>query len=96
MEGEKNETTLYSDKFRTFAKKTNIQNSLLKESIEVLKGEDEITILNTLYSLSTELSMANDAVADDPNCQGLIKQLVVLLDKFVMLPDISCKLTLKK
>jgi hypothetical protein len=68
------------------------QIDFIKKAIENLKCEDEIFILNTLCDLSSELSMANDSVAEDPNCHNLIKALIVLLDKFPGLPDITSKI----
>jgi hypothetical protein len=65
------------------------QIDFLKKAIENLKCEDEIFVLNVLCDLSSELSMANDSVAEDPNCHNLIKALIVLLDKFPALPDIT-------
>ena len=48
-----------------------------------------MVVLNALYDLCTELSLANDSVADDSNCQNVIKELIELLDKFYTLPEIS-------
>ena len=67
------------------------QTEFIKRALESLKSEDEMSVLNSLCELSSELSMANDAVADDPNCQVLIKELINLFDKFYGLPDISSK-----
>ena len=47
-------------------------------------------VLSTLYSLSSELSMANDAIVDDPNMIPLVKELIFLFDRCIM-PDITCK-----
>jgi hypothetical protein len=44
--------------------------------------------LSTLYILTTELSMANDTLADDPQCPSLIQELILLFDKY-FLPDIT-------
>jgi hypothetical protein len=67
-------------------------NLFLKKALETIKSEDEMTVLNCLCELSSELSMANDNLAEDVNCQTLIKELIILFDKFYMLPDISSKI----
>jgi len=67
------------------------QNEFIKKAIEMIKNEDEMIVLNSLQILSSELSMANDAVAEDVNCQILIKEIISLFDKFFGLPDISSK-----
>lgn len=66
-------------------------NEFIKRALESLKSEDEMFVLNALCELSSELSMANDSVADDINCQALIRELICLFDKFYSLPDISSK-----
>lgn len=77
-----------SESFKTtFGRKGNTE--FIKRALEQLKNEDEMIVLNCLCDLSSELSMANDNVAEDSNCQLLIKELITLFDKFYMLPDIG-------
>jgi hypothetical protein len=78
-----------SEAFKTtFGRKANTE--FIKRALEQLKCDDDMIVLNCLCDLSSELSMANDNVADDANCQTLIKELIVLFDKFI-LPDIGSK-----
>ena len=65
------------------------QSEFIKRALDGIKSDDEMQVLNSLCDLSSELSMASDAVADDSNCQVLIKELIGLFDKFYGLPDIS-------
>jgi hypothetical protein len=67
-------------------------NDFIRRALETLKSDDEMIILNCLCDLSSELSMANDNVAEDVNCQILIRELIILFDKFYMLPDIPSKI----
>lgn len=69
--------------------KDNSTNNYIKNSLENLVVEDEMAILTSLNELCTVLSMANDNIADDSNCVLLIKELIVLLDKYYMIPDIG-------
>jgi len=66
------------------------QNEFIKKAIENLKVDDEMMVLNALCELRSDLSLASDSVADDVNCQNLIKELIGLFDKYNSLPDISC------
>ena len=72
-----------------FYKKTNLQSDMIKYSLEGLKSNDDIEILNCLYELSSNLSLANDTIAEDPNCISLIKELVVQLDKYSFFPELT-------
>ena len=63
--------------------------AFIKQALESFKSNDEMVILSALTELCSELSMANDSVGEDQNSPELIKQLIILLDKFPMLPDIS-------
>ena len=45
-------------------------------------------VLNTLYELTSELSLANDNISHDPNIVPLIISLIEIADKF-LIPDIS-------
>jgi hypothetical protein len=72
--------------------KYNSNNEFIKKALQVIKQDDEMLVLACLSELSSQLSMANDNLADDVNCQTLIRELVLLFDKFCMLPDISSKL----
>lgn len=72
------------------------QSEFIKRALDGIKSDDEMQVLNSLCDLSSELSMASDAVADDSNCQVLIKELIGLFDKFYGLPDISSKIFLFK
>jgi hypothetical protein len=60
----------------------------IKRALDGLKIEDEMVVLSVLSELSSDLSMANDTVGDDMNIHYLIKELIVLFDKYYMLPDI--------
>lgn len=64
-------------------------NKLFEIRLEGLKSEDEMEVLLHLQELSRELLVANDQIADDANCQFLIKELIDLLDKFYHLPDVG-------
>jgi hypothetical protein len=75
--------------FKAYYGKKSSSNEYIKRALEGLKNEDEMIVLNCLCELSSELSMANDNLAEDSNCQALIKELIVLFDKFYMLPDIG-------
>lgn len=63
----------------------------VRRALDNLKTDDDMMVLNALCDLSTELSMANDNLSDDVNCQNLIKELIILFDRFYMLPEISSK-----
>ena len=56
--------------------------------LEALKSEDEMDVLINLQELNRDLLVATDQIAEDINCQHLIKQLVDLFNKFY-LPDIT-------
>jgi len=71
-------------------------SEFVKRALEGLKIEDEMVALSVLSELSSELSMASEAVGDDANIPNLIKELVLLFDKYYMLPDISSKLFIHK
>lgn len=85
------DNNVYNELGYIFNKKSASSHEFLKRSLENLKMEDEMVILNTLTDLCSELSMANDNLADDANCPTLIKELIILLDKYYMLPDIGSK-----
>ncbi len=61
----------------------------IKRALDGLKIEDEMVVLSVLSELSSELSMASDIVGDDMNIHYLLKELIMLFDKYFMLPDIS-------
>lgn len=63
--------------------------AFIKQALESFKSTDEMVILSALTELCSQLSMANDSVGEDANCSELIKQLIILFDKYPMLPDIS-------
>lgn len=63
--------------------------AFIKQALESFKSNDEMVILSALTELCSQLSMANDSVGEDANCSELIKQLIILFDKYPMLPDIS-------
>ena len=46
-------------------------------------------VLSALYGLSTELSLANDAIVEDPNMIPLLKELIILFERCLM-PDVAC------
>jgi hypothetical protein len=69
--------------------KMGASTEFIKRALEGLKIEDEMVVLSVLSELSSDLSMANDTVGDDMNIHYLIKELVVLFDKYYMLPEIS-------
>jgi hypothetical protein len=50
-------------------------------------------VLSALYSLSSDLSLANDSVVEDPNMVPLVKELINLFDRCLM-PDIACNISL--
>ena len=64
-------------------------NTFIKTALKIFSQNEETSTLNALTELSLELSMANDSVKHDPNFHELIKQLIILLNKFLILPDIS-------
>ena len=64
-------------------------NTFIKIALKIFSQNEETSTLNALTELSSELSMANDSVKHDPNFHELIKQLIILLNKFPILPDIS-------
>jgi len=88
------ENNLYNEFGYSYKTKGSSSNDFIKQALENLKIEDEMIILNTLTELCSELSMANDNLAEDANCATLIKELIILLDKYYMLPDIGSKLNL--
>ena len=63
--------------------------SFIKTALNIFSQNDEISTLSALTELASELSMANDSVGEDRNFPELIKQLIILLDKYPLLPDIS-------
>jgi hypothetical protein len=75
--------------FKAYYGKRGSSNEYINRALDGLKSEDEMIVLNCLCELSSELSMANDNLAEDTNCQALIKELIILFDKFYMLPDIG-------
>ena len=56
--------------------------------LESLRSDDEMEVLLNLQELNRDLLVATDQIAEDINCQHLIKQLIELLTKF-FLPDIT-------
>lgn len=86
------ENNLYNEFGYHYKTKGFSSNEFIKRALENLKIEDEMLVLNTLTELCSELSMANDNLADDANCSTLIKELIVLLDKYFMLPDVGSKI----
>lgn len=66
-------------------------SDFIKRALEGLKIDDEMVVLSVLSELSSELSMASDTVGDDANIHYLLKELIVLFDKYYLLPDISSK-----
>ena len=82
---------LYHEFGYTNNRKGGSSNEFIKKALNNLRLEDETLVYNTLCELCSELSMANDNLADDVNCQTLIKELIILLDKFYMLPDVGGK-----
>lgn len=86
------DNNLYNEYSYMLKQKSVSTNEFIKKSLETLKIDDEMIVLNTLTELCSELSMANDNLAEDPNCHNLIKELIVLLDKFYMLPDVGSKI----
>ncbi len=85
------ENNLYNEFGYHYNKKGNSTNEFIKTALENFKIDDEMMILNTLTELCSQLSMANDNLADDANCSTLIKELIILLDKYYMLPDVGSK-----
>jgi hypothetical protein len=62
----------------------NIQNNFLQEAIDKFKITT-ITrpeLLDTLVELSSQLMMAHDHIANDPNCSIILKSIISLLDKY--------------
>jgi hypothetical protein len=59
-------------------------------SLESLRSNDDMDVLSALYSLSSDLSLANDSVVEDPSMVPLVKELIILFDRCLM-PDIACK-----
>lgn len=72
-----------------FKKHDNRTSEFLKAAIDGLKSEDDMAVLNTLYELSSNLSLANDSIAEDPNCVVLLKELLVQIDKYYIFPEIA-------
>lgn len=75
------------------SKRSSIYNLILAVKyldmrLDALKSEDEMEVLLNLQELNRDLLVATDQLAEDINCQHLIKQLVELLNKFY-LPDIT-------
>jgi hypothetical protein len=48
-----------------------------------------MSILNTLYELSSQLSVADDSLGDDPNTLIVLKELIKQLDKVYLMPEIA-------
>lgn len=70
---------------------TGGSSDFIKSTLEGFKSNDEMQILSTLTELCSQLSLANDSLGENPNYNELIKQLIVLFDKYPMIPDISSK-----
>lgn len=70
---------------------TGGSSDFIKAALEGFKSNDEMMILSTLTDLCSQLSLANDSLGENANYNELIKQLIVLFDKYPMLPDISSK-----
>lgn len=83
------ENNMYNEFGYHYKTKATSSNEYIKRALENLKIDDEMMVLNTLTELCSELSMASDNLADDANCASLIKELIVLLDKYFMLPDVG-------
>ena len=83
------DNNIYNEFGYMLKQKSISTNEFIKKALENLKIEDEMVILNTLNELCSELSMANDNLTEDPNCHNLIKELIILLDKYYMLPDVG-------
>ena len=47
-------------------------------------------VLSALYNLSSELSIAEDSIVEDPNIINIVKELIQLFDRCIM-PDVFCK-----
>ena len=61
----------------------------MEVSLESLRSQDDMDVLSALYNLSSELSLANDAVVEDPNMVPLVKELIILFERCLM-PDVAC------
>lgn len=85
------DNNVYNEYSYMLKQKAHSTNEFIKRALESLKIEDEMVVLNTLTELCSELSMANDNLAEDPSCNNLIKELIILLDKYYMLPDVGSK-----
>ena len=61
----------------------------IKIAIDNLNTEDDMQILNSLYELSSNLSIAYDSIGEDSNCLVLLKHLLFQLDKCYTFPEIA-------
>ncbi len=77
----------FKNPLRNFFNTGNSQ--FIKNALEKFKSNDEMEILSALNELSSQLSMASDNIAEDVKVVELIHQLIILLDKFPMIPEIS-------
>ena len=68
---------------------TTKQIEFLKKALDEFSSDDDMIILNGLYELSSNLSLANDSIVEDPNCLNIIKELIKQLDKVFYLPEIA-------
>ena len=81
------ESSNTKNQLRNYFKTENTQ--FIKNALEKLKSSDEMEIISALNELSCQLSMASDNVTEDIKTVELIHQLIILLDKFPMIPEIS-------
>ena len=77
----------FKNPLRNFFNPGNSQ--FIKNALEKFKSNDEMEIISALNELSSQLSMASDNVGEDVKVVELIHQLIILLDKFPMIPEIS-------
>lgn len=66
----------------------------VESALKKLRCDDPESILNTLLDLSSELSLAHESMAENPNCKNLLKELLTIIDKFNM-PELSSNNYLK-
>ena len=65
------------------------KSEFIKIAIDNLNTEDDMQILNSLYELSSNLSIAYDSIGEDSNCLVLLKHLLFQLDKCYTFPEIA-------
>jgi hypothetical protein len=66
----------------------------IEKACEEIKSADSEEILPILHSLTEKISLASDSISSESNCNLLLKELVITLDKFPS-PEVSSNFSIK-